>query len=199
MGGVTRARRDGHRSPPAAVLFDRDDTLIVDVPYLADPALVRPVPEAAAQLGLLRDAGIRVGVVSNQSGVARGLIGTDQLAAVIARVEELLGPFDTWQVCPHGPADGCPCRKPRPGMILAAAAALGTTPERCVMIGDIGADVEAGLAAGARAVLVPTARTLPEEIDRARETACVAANLAEAVAIALHGCPIDQSQGKDEP
>lgn len=193
------ADRIGQRRPPDAVLFDRDDTLIVDVPYLADPALVRPVPGAAAQLDLLRAAGIRVGVVSNQSGVARGLISADQLAAVVARVEELLGPFDTWQICPHGPADGCGCRKPAPGMILAAAAALGTTPERCVVIGDIGADVQAALAAGARAVLVPTAVTRAEEIEQARETACVASDITEAVAVALSGPRPADRPGRGEP
>ncbi|UGT60949.1 D-glycero-alpha-D-manno-heptose-1,7-bisphosphate 7-phosphatase [Nocardia asteroides] len=196
---MTTADRTGQRRPPDAVLFDRDDTLIVDVPYLADPALVRPVPGAAAQLELLRAAGIRVGVVSNQSGVARGLISADQLAAVVARVDELLGPFDTWQICPHGPADGCGCRKPRPGMILAAAAALGTVAERCVVIGDIGADVDAALAAGARAVLVPTAVTRPEEIERAREKARVATDITEAVAVALSGARPADRPGRDEP
>ncbi|MEV0360871.1 HAD-IIIA family hydrolase [Nocardia sp. NPDC050697] len=196
---MTTSDRIGQRRPPDAVLFDRDDTLIVDVPYLADPALVRPVPGAAAQLALLRAAGVRVGVVSNQSGVARGLISPEQLAAVLARVEELLGPFDTWQICPHGPDDGCGCRKPRPGLILAAAAALGTAPERCVVIGDIGADVDAALAAGAGAVLVPTAVTRAEEIERARATACVATDITEAVAVALYGPRPAERSGRDEP
>ncbi|MBF6359396.1 HAD family hydrolase [Nocardia farcinica] len=172
---------------PCAVLFDRDDTLIVDVPYLADPAGVRPVPGAAEQLNRLRAAGIRVGVVSNQSGVAAGLISPTQLAAVNARVEELLGPFDTWQVCTHGRDDGCRCRKPEPGLVIDAAAALGTVPADCVLIGDIGSDVAAAVAAGARAVLVPTAKTRPEEIAYAREVALVAPDLADAVTLALSG------------
>ncbi|MCM6772123.1 HAD family hydrolase [Nocardia sp. CDC159] len=170
---------------PAALLFDRDDTLIVDVPYLADPALVQPVPGAARLLAGVRAAGVPIGVVSNQSGVARGIVSPERLAAVNARVEELLGPFDTWQICPHGPADGCACRKPRPGLITAAARGLGVRPERCVMIGDIGADVRAAQAAGARAVLVPTPKTRPEEVAHARATARVAPDLATAVALAL--------------
>ncbi len=170
---------------PAALLFDRDDTLIVDVPYLADPAQVRPVPGAAAVLNALRARGIRVGVVSNQSGVARGLIAPEELDRVNRRVHELLGPFDTWQQCLHGPADGCDCRKPRPGMIVAAARDLGVAPSRCVVVGDIGADVAAAQAAGAHAVLVPTARTLPDEIEQAPR---VAPDLATAVADALRGC-----------
>lgn len=170
---------------PRAVLFDRDGTLIHDVPYLTDPAGVRPVAGAPEVLAGLRSAGVRVGVVSNQSGVGRGLIRPDQLAAVNARLADLLGPFDTFQVCPHAPEVGCPCRKPRPGMVLAAAEELGLDPAACVLIGDIGADVDAALAAGAGAVLVPTPVTRREEIDRARKVAAVAGTLAEAVALAL--------------
>jgi D-glycero-D-manno-heptose 1,7-bisphosphate phosphatase len=149
------------------VLFDRDGTLVVDVPYCADPALVTPVSTAPAALALLRAAGIPVGVVSNQSGIARGLLDREQVDAVNRRVDDLLGPFDVWQVCPHGPADGCACRKPRPGMVLAAADALGVAPEDVAVVGDIGADVGAARAAGARSVLVPTPVTLPEEVDAA--------------------------------
>jgi HAD superfamily hydrolase (TIGR01662 family) len=155
------------RTPPVAVLFDRDGTLVVDVPYCGDPAMVRPVPTARTALDLLRDAGVAVGVVTNQSGIARGLLRADQVEAVNRRVDDLLGPFAVWQLCPHGPDDGCTCRKPAPGMILAAAVELGLAPERVAVIGDIGADVGAAEAAGARAVLVPTPVTLPEEVAAA--------------------------------
>ena len=154
-------------APPAAVLFDRDGTLVVDVPYCADPELVTPVPTARAALFLLRAAGIPVGVVSNQSGIARGLLNRDQVEAVNRRVDDLLGPFDVWQVCPHGPDDGCACRKPAPGMVLAAAQRLGVAPGDVAVVGDIGADVGAARAAGARSVLVPTEVTLPEEVAAA--------------------------------
>ena len=85
------------------MLFDRDGTLIKNVPYLADPRRVRPMPGARRTLDQLRRQGVAVGVVSNQSGVGRGLINSDELAKVNARVESLLGPFDTWQICPHAP------------------------------------------------------------------------------------------------
>jgi histidinol-phosphate phosphatase family protein len=147
-----------------AVLFDRDGTLIRDVPYNGDPAAVEPVPGARVALDRLRAAGIQLGVVTNQSGIGRGLLTASMVGAVNARVDELLGPFDTWQVCPHDEAAGCACRKPGPGLVLAAAAALGTLPSRCVVVGDIGLDVDAGLAAGAAAVLVPTRVTRPEEV-----------------------------------
>jgi histidinol-phosphate phosphatase family protein len=179
-----RARRD----PPLAVLLDRDDTLIVDKPYLNDPADVRPTHDAARALDRIRGRGLLLAVVTNQSGVARGLISTDQLKAVNDRVDELLGPFDNWQVCVHSDTDGCRCRKPRPGMVSAAAQALGVPPERCVMIGDIGSDVQAALAAGARAVLVPTDRTLTAEVDYARAHAQVAETLDDAVSLVLSEC-----------
>lgn len=152
---------------PAAVLFDRDGTLVVDVPYNGDPTRVRPVPAARAALALLRARGIPTGVVTNQSGIARGLLDAAQAEAVNRRVDALLGPFATWQVCPHGPADACGCRKPRPGLVLDAAADLGVAPQRVAVVGDIGADVGAARAAGARAVLVPTPVTRPAEIDAA--------------------------------
>jgi histidinol-phosphate phosphatase family protein len=187
LAGELRVRRTvrGHRTgrvPPAAVLFDRDDTLITDIPYLNDPEQVRPVPGAADVLRRLRAAGVPVGIVSNQSGVARGLISHEQLTAVNARVDELLGPFGTWQVCVHGDDDGCSCRKPAPGLVRQAAEALGVDPRHCVVIGDTGADVAAAEAAGARGVLVPTARTRPEEVLRA---ARVAENLADAVNLVM--------------
>jgi histidinol-phosphate phosphatase family protein len=172
---------------PQALLFDRDDTLITDVPYLDDPAGVRPVPGAKELLHGLRKAGIRLGVISNQSGVAKGLITPDRLAAVNARVEELLGPFGTWQVCVHDDEDRCQCRKPAPGLVHRAAEALGVDVARCVVIGDTGADVDAALAAGARAILIPTARTRSEEIALARRRATVARDLAEAVHLAMAG------------
>jgi HAD superfamily hydrolase (TIGR01662 family) len=150
-----------------AVLFDRDGTLVEDVPYNGDPEAVRPMPGARAALDRLRAAGLRLGVVTNQSGLARGRFGPSDLERVHARVESLLGPFDTWQVCPHDEGAGCWCRKPAPGLVLAAARALGTVPGRCVVVGDIGRDMAAAGAAGAFGVLVPTAVTRPEEVAAA--------------------------------
>jgi len=167
---------------PSAVLFDRDGTLVVDVPYNRDPALVQPMPTAVAAVRALRAAGVPVGVVSNQSGIARGLITPAQLHAVNARVDDIFGPFDTWQVCPHGPDDGCPCRKPRPGLVLAAARALAVPVAEVVVIGDIGADLGAAAAAGARGVLVPTPVTRRDEV---RQAALTATTLADAVSMVL--------------
>lgn len=180
--------RSARRDPPLAVLLDRDDTIIEDGPYLNDPDGVKPLPGAPDALRRLRRRGLLLGIVSNQSGVAKGLIAPDQLTAVNKRVDDLLGPFDAWQVCTHDDGDGCECRKPAPGMVLAAADALGVDADRCVVIGDTGGDVDAALAAGADAVLVPTERTLRAEISAAQMRARVAADLQSAVSLVLREC-----------
>lgn len=156
----------GSRPPVQAVLFDRDGTLVADVPYNGDPDRVRLLPGAARAVALARAAGLATAVVSNQSGIGRGLLTTAEVDAVNARADRLLGGLDTWLHCPHAPDAGCPCRKPRPGLVLTAAARLGVPPARCLVIGDIAADVEAAHAAGARAVLVPNPATAPDEITR---------------------------------
>ncbi len=171
--------------PPRAVLFDRDGTLVVDVAYCADPASVRLMPGAREAVERLLSSGVMVGVVSNQSGVGRGLVAPDQLHAVNRRVEELLGPIAVWAVCPHGPDEGCSCRKPAPGLVTEAAAALGVEPSECAVVGDIGTDVEAARAAGARSVLVPTAATRAAEVEAAPE---VAPSLAAAVDLLMGAC-----------
>jgi HAD superfamily hydrolase (TIGR01662 family) len=169
---------------PELVLFDRDGTLVRDFPYNGDPDWIRPVDGARAALDRLRAHGVRVGVVTNQSAVARGLITRTQVDACNARLTELLGPFDTVQVCPHGPDDGCACRKPAPGMVLAACAELGVDPARCVVVGDVAADTDAAAAAGAVGILVPTPVTRRSEIEAAVR---VAGDLEEAVDEVLAG------------
>jgi histidinol-phosphate phosphatase family protein len=173
-------------APPRAVLLDRDGTLVLDVPYNGDPADVVPIPGARQALDRLRAAGVGLAVVSNQSGVARGLLTAAQVEAVNARVEALLGPIEHWFYCPHAPGDRCGCRKPAPGLVVRAAGALGVAPADCALIGDTGADVGAALAAGARPVLVPTAITRHEEVAAAPE---VAADLGAAVDLLLGGRP----------
>lgn len=135
-----------------ALLLDRDGTLIVDVGYPRDPTRVELLPGAAAALAAARRAGYKLVIVSNQSGVARGLIRPEEARAVQARVEALFAAegvtFDGAYFCFHSPDEGCGCRKPAPGMLLQAARELGLDLARCVMIGDKVSDVEAGVAAG---------------------------------------------------
>ncbi|MFB6849510.1 D-glycero-alpha-D-manno-heptose-1,7-bisphosphate 7-phosphatase [Streptomyces sp. NPDC056373] len=156
---------------PAAVLFDRDGTLVADVPCNGDPSRVTLMPGAREAVDAVRAAGVPVRVVTNQPGVARGLLTRRDVEAVRLRVEELLGPFAVWAVCPHGPQEGCACRKPAPGLVLAACRRIAVPPERTAVIGDIGSDMEAARAAGARGVLVPTAVTRAEENAAADVTA----------------------------
>lgn len=185
---------------PAAVLFDRDGTLVEDVSYNGDPDRVRPMPGAREALERLRRAGVPTAVVSNQSAVARGLLSAADVEAVNRRTEELLGPVGPWLYCPHGAEDGCTCRKPAPGLVIRAAHELGVDPAECVVIGDIGADMAAARAAGARGVLVPTAQTRAEEIAQAPLTAT---DLLMAVGLVLDApdgseTPTEAAQGTPE-
>lgn len=169
-------------TPIRAVLFDRDGTLVVDVPYNGDPTLVQLMPGAQEAVAEVRAAGLRTAVVSNQSGIGRGLLSPADVDAVNRRVDELVGPLEVWTYCPHLPADACSCRKPEPGLILEACRRLGVRPEEAVVVGDIGADVGAAAAAGSLGILVPTEVTRAEEIAAAP---IVAVDLAEAITIVL--------------
>lgn len=140
-----------------AVFFDRDGTLIHDEHYLAKASRVRPIPGAIEALRRSRADGRLLVIVSNQSGLARGLIRPEEHAAVHARTMALFAdagvPIDAAYYCEHGPDAGCACRKPRPGMLLRAATEHGIDLAGSIMIGDKRSDVEAGEAAGARGVL----------------------------------------------
>jgi histidinol-phosphate phosphatase family protein len=175
---------DGRRRA-RAVLVDRDGTIVEDVPYNGNPALVQPMPGALASLDRLRALGIPVAIVSNQSGIGSGRITAGDVEEVNARTAELLGPFDAIVYCPHVADDACTCRKPAPGLVHRAAHELGVDPTDCVVIGDIGADVGAARAAGARSIIVPTGITREEEIATAP---AVATDLDQAVSMVLSGC-----------
>jgi histidinol-phosphate phosphatase family protein len=184
LRGELSVRTRSLATRPKAVLLDRDGTLVEDVPYNRDPAAVRPMPGAREAVERLRAAGMRLAVVSNQSGVGRGLLSPEDVRAVNARIEELLGPLGPWMICPHAPGDACGCRKPAPGLIERASEALRVDAGDCVVIGDIGADVDAARAAGARSVLVPTPRTRADEVAAAP---AVARDLGTAVDLVLTG------------
>lgn len=171
-----------HAPLPDAVLFDRDGTLIEDVPYNRDPESVRALPGAREALQRLRSCGVLIGAVTNQSGVGLGLLNDGDVQRVDERVEELLGGIDTWKVCPHAPEARCRCRAPRVGLILAACRDLGVLPRNTVVVGDQGADMVAAGRAGARGILVPSHLTSRSEIVRAP---AVAGDLSSAVILAL--------------
>lgn len=181
---VVRPARADPLWRPEAILFDRDGTLVVDVPANSDPARVALMPGARQAVRRARQAGLAVAVVSNQPAVGAGALRPEDLDRVNTRVDELAGPFDAWAICPHQAADGCDCRKPRAGLVLDAAARLGIAPDRCAVIGDIGSDIEAAQAAGARPVMVPTRVTRRREIAAAP---AVAPDLLRAVDFVLAG------------
>jgi D-glycero-D-manno-heptose 1,7-bisphosphate phosphatase len=141
-----------------AVFFDRDGTLMEEVHYCADPRLVKlysGVPEA---LRRLKDAGFRTIVVTNQSGIGRGLLTEAQYHAVQAEFLRQAGPelIDATYYCPDAPGTPSPRRKPAPGMLLEAAAEFEIDLAASYFIGDKRADIECGLRAGTKTILVLT-------------------------------------------
>ena len=149
-----------------AVLFDRDETIVIDEPFNGDPEKVVPAPGARALLDRLRAAGLPLAVVSNQSGVGRGYITMEQVDAVNRRVDALIGPFAGFFSCPHAPAADCDCRKPKPKLILDAAKALGVDPACCVVVGDRDSDVQAARNAGAIPIKIGGPQHLSDAVEK---------------------------------
>lgn len=146
----------------AAVFVDRDGTLIDEREYLADPEDVRLLPGAAEAVRRLRDAGLAVVVVTNQSGIARGLYTQEDYHAVAERLESELesrgAPLDATYHCPHHPdfTGPCACRKPGVKLYRDAAAELGLDLTRSFFVGDKVSDVVPAHALGGRGILVRT-------------------------------------------
>jgi histidinol-phosphate phosphatase family protein len=174
-----------------AVFLDKDGTLIEDVPYNVDPALIRLGAGAAEGLPRLHAAGFLLIVISNQSGVARGLFPEGALRAVHERLGQLLHDLgvrlDGFFYCPHHPgapvpeyALACSCRKPEPGLILSAAREHGVDLGRSWLVGDILDDVEAGRRAGCRTVLIDNGNETEWRRSTYRWPDHLAADLAEA-------------------
>lgn len=147
-------------SPRRFALIDRDGTINVERDYLSDPDQLELIPGAAEGLRRLRDLGLGLVVVTNQSGIARGYFSMETLVAIHTRLRALLEAehitLDGLYTCPHGPDDDCNCRKPLPGMALQAARDLNFVPNQAFVIGDKAADVELGQALGATSILVRT-------------------------------------------
>ena len=160
------ARQRGAASR-AAFFVDRDGTLVKEVGYLADPADLELLPGAAEALRAVRAAGHPVIVVSNQSGVGRGLFPASSVHAAMARLRGLLrerdAEPDAIYFCPHRPDAGCSCRKPSPGLLERAAEDQRLALRDSVMVGDKLLDAATGRAAGALGVLVRTGYGRDEE------------------------------------
>ena len=147
-------------APRRFVLLDRDGTINVERNYLSDPDQLALYPGVGPALRRLSDLGFGIAVVTNQSGIARGYFDLAQLERVHERLRALLAEFgvtiDGIFCCPHAPDAGCDCRKPLPGMIEQAVAALGFDPKQAFMVGDKAIDVELGQGVGAKSILVRT-------------------------------------------
>jgi histidinol-phosphate phosphatase family protein len=149
---------DGSR---AAVFLDRDGTLIEDTRYPNDPAQVRLIPGAVDALTRLRERDFALVVVSNQSGIGRGLIRPEEAEAVHDRfVQELAShgvALDGFRYCPHAPDEACECRKPSPAMLLDLATELDLDLAASFIVGDKHSDMEAGRRAGCATVFLGAA------------------------------------------
>ena len=140
-----------------AAFLDRDGTLIEEVNYLSDVADLRVFPFTFDAIKLLRDAGFLIIVVTNQSGIGRGIYGESEMNEIHdAMQSQLDNMIDAFYFCPHLPCDGCSCRKPSLGMIESAMKEFAIDLPNSWMIGDKNIDVETGQNAGTRTAMVLT-------------------------------------------
>ncbi|PWG63392.1 D-glycero-beta-D-manno-heptose-1,7-bisphosphate 7-phosphatase [Spiribacter halobius] len=161
MSPGCRSTPEAVRRRPAVVLLDRDGVINADSPeHIRSAADWQPLPGSLAAIARLHEADIPVAVCTNQSGLARGLFGHADLAAIHQRMEgaidEAGGALAGVFVCPHGPDAGCDCRKPRPGLLLRALETLAVPPHQAAFVGDSARDVAAAEAAGVEPILVRT-------------------------------------------
>jgi D-glycero-D-manno-heptose 1,7-bisphosphate phosphatase len=149
-----------------AIFLDRDGTLCRDAVYMIRFEDFEPLPEIDEALRMLQEDGYRLFVATNQSGVARGLFSEEAVETLNGQIQAYFRDkgihIEDFAVCPHHPegsvaayARECDCRKPKPGMLFDLARKHGLDLERSYMVGDMLRDVQAGLSAGARAVLIP--------------------------------------------
>jgi len=162
-----------------AVFLDRDGTINTDVGYLNHPDQLELIPRSAQAIKLLNEAGFKTVVITNQAGIAKGLLQETLLPEIHQRLIVLLDEtgarIDRFYYCPHHPEAAveqyrmeCQCRKPFPGMVLQAAAELGIDVTRSYVIGDKSCDIELAHNVGARAIMVMTGYG-PVEVNRLRE------------------------------
>ena len=170
-----------------ALFVDRDGTLMHDVSYIKDPELVTLIPDAAAAVRRMNAAEWPVIVVTNQSGIARGMLTERDYAAVKGRLDAQLAEhgarIDAHYFCPHHPDFGgsCDCRKPGTALFDRAIAEHGIDASRSVFLGDRWRDVAPALHYAALGILIPGPHTPPEDVAMARAKAEVAESLADAV------------------
>lgn len=151
-----------------------------DVDYCSDPARVEIFPGAAAALRRLKEAGFKLIVITNQSGIGRGYFSVANYRAVEAEVQRQLPELDATYFCPHAPSEDCACRKPKPEMIFSAQRDHQLDLSRSFFIGDKAIDAECARNAGVRPILVRTGMALPDESSVADLAAAVEMILSDA-------------------
>lgn len=174
----------------SALFLDRDGVVIRDKDYLADPAGVELLPGVAEAMIKARTAGFLIIGISNQSGIGRGYFSVSDFDAVMVKLAAELAEYGAWFdgffYCPHGPDEGCACRKPGIGMLAEAAANFHWDSATSWIVGDKGSDVALGQKAGLGSILVSTGYGAQEEAAVKRrwssaDRVFVAADLAAAV------------------
>ncbi|OGB87488.1 hypothetical protein A3H38_02985 [candidate division WOR-1 bacterium RIFCSPLOWO2_02_FULL_46_20] len=176
-----------------AVFLDRDGTIVEDVGYLNSPQQLQFIPGSIEAIKKLNEAGYKVVVITNQAGVAKGLISEDMLQTIDKTLQKFIlsgGAYlDGLYYCPHHPEHGlypykqdCQCRKPKPGLFKKAEKDLNIDLARSWMIGDKATDVEAGQRAGTKTVFVMTGKGKKEKDRLRKKPDYIAENLKQAVA-----------------
>lgn len=185
------------RNMRRAIFIDKDGTLIQDIPYNVDPALLHFNAGAVEALKIFSRMGFALIIISNQSGIARGFFNENDLHRLRIHLTRELNArgvtLDAFMFCPHHPegivapyAIACKCRKPMPGMILQAAARYDIDLTRSWMIGDILNDVEAGNRAGCKTILLNNGHETEWIASKYRNPAAIVSSFEEAVKVITH-------------
>ncbi len=174
------------------VLLDRDGVINHDSDeFIKTPEQWQAIEGSLEAIALLNRAGYRVAVITNQSGLARGLFDEAMLESIHAKMQQLCsekgGKIDAIYVCPHGPDCDCTCRKPKPGLLQAFAAENHVDLKEIAFIGDSLRDIQAAQAAGAKPILVKTGKGLKTQTDNPELTIPVFENLYDAAEHLLSG------------
>jgi heptosyltransferase II len=171
------------------VFLDRDGTTNRDTGYIKTPDELQIFPGAVEAVARLKQAGARVVMITNQSGVGRGLFSVETLGAIHARLRTVFeaggAPFDGLYYCPHHPDDGCACRKPGTVMVERAVADLGLDLSRAYVMGDQRRDIDLARRISAKGILVTTGPTSAQALEELRQEGAapdyVATDLGQAV------------------
>jgi len=182
--------------PRPALFLDRDGTINVDTIHVSKPDNVRLIPGAAAAIARINAVGIPIIVVSNQSGIGRGLFSIDEYESVRVRIDELLAAAGaqvlTTYYCPHNPESppACDCRKPGPAMYLEAAATYNLDLARSWYVGDRLRDIQPAKRFGGHGILVPRDTTPGGDVVAAGDGFAISTNLDSAVNRILSSLPL---------